>query len=133
MEWRLFLRWLASCAIDYGLLIAAILFFALHWPGGGAPLGTVALNVLAQLLYQPLGELLGGTIGQRLAGIRLIAPGVVAPVSITTIIRRHAERIGVFWGLFFACRYWWERLRPQAAPIARADRMGQWEWGQRCP
>lgn len=132
MEKHLFVRWLASCVIDYGLLAAATLFFALGWPGGSEPLRTVVLIALVQLLYQPLGELLGGTVGQRLTGIRLIAPSTISTVSIATIIRRHGERMGVLWGLLAAYLYWRKRLGPQETRTA-ATSPGGWEWTARNP
>lgn len=124
----LFTRWLSSCAIDYALLISAILFFALGWPGGHDPLAAVTLIVLVQLLYQPLGELLGGTLGQRLAGIRLIAPGEASTTSIATVIRRHGERMGIVWGVLAAHLYWRKHL---GAPMIGSSATESWEWADR--
>lgn len=123
----IFIRWLFACVIDYALLIAAVLFFALGWPSGQGPLQAVILISLAYLLYQPLGEVLGGTLGQRLAGIRLVAPGTVSITSIATVIRRHGERIGIFWGILAAILYWRERLSASAPERFRID----WHWAER--
>ncbi|MGE5475545.1 MAG: hypothetical protein ACM3Q1_02740 [Bacteroidales bacterium] len=134
MEKRLLARWLVSCILDYTLLAAAILFFALYWPAGQEPLRAVLLILLVQLLYQPLGEAVGGTIGQRLSGIRLTAPAPASALAITTIIRRHGERIGVLWGLLSAYLYWRTRLGPRdTRPPIPTQSPGDWEWIGRSP
>ncbi|MGE5517952.1 MAG: hypothetical protein ACM31D_19285 [Bacteroidota bacterium] len=128
----LLLRWLLACAIDYTLLIGATLFLALGWPGGHEPLRAVILICLVHMLYQPLGEVLGGTLGQRMAGIRLNAPGAISTTSIATVIRRHGERMGIVWGVLAAYLYWRKRLHAPAPSSTTAERLPtDWEWTDR--
>ncbi|MGC2857824.1 RDD family protein [Novispirillum sp. DQ9] len=99
----LFGRWLLACGIDYGGL-GGILVLMLA--AGVQPLVYLMLLFLVGLFAQPLLELTGGTPGQRLAGIRLVAPGSGRTPAARLIILRHGYRMGGLWGVAEALALW---------------------------
>ncbi|NFV80629.1 hypothetical protein [Magnetospirillum aberrantis] len=136
MTRTLFLRWLLACGIDYLLLAAAVVILVLGWPGVREPLSTIAMIFAVGLFSQPLGEILGGTVGQRLAGIRLVW---TSGDPLRGAVLRHGYRLGMLWAVVDAIRYWylhrplgweWHPRRPlslaQAAcdPISAEQNMG---------
>lgn len=104
---RLFLRWLVAVAVDEALIFGWLFLHPLGIPGLGTLIVVMMFGML--LFYQPVGERLGGTVGQRLAGIRLIEPGYPSdPPSVAEVGYRHVQRIAFFWGILSALLYWME-------------------------
>lgn len=121
---QLMARWVMAVFWDYALLVG-IFIAGVWWVRGQSvaaadrmELAFSAMGVyfVIYLLYQPLGEgLFGGTLGQKINGIRLVAPGTGTAPDSGVVARRHMCRIGVFWAVLAVLFYWleWAGVGPE--------------------
>lgn len=122
---RLLVRWLFALAVDEALIFGWLFLHPLGIPGIGVPIVLMMFGML--LFYQPVGERLGGTVGQRLARIRLIEPGYPDdPPSVAEVGYRHVQRIAFFWGVLSALLYWMEAALQSPEERTRAAQGADW-------
>lgn len=121
---QLMARWIMAVFWDYALL-AGIFVAGVWWVRGQSvaaadrmelAFSSMGVYFVIYLLYQPLGEgLFGGTLGQKINGIRLVEPGTGATPDSSVVARRHMCRIGVFWAALAVLFYWleWASVGPE--------------------
>lgn len=122
---RLFMLWLFAVAVDETIIFGWLLLHPLGIPGAGTLIVIMMFGM--HMFYQPVGEWLGGTVGQRLAGIRLIEPGYPNdPPSFAEVGYRHVQRVAFFWGILSALLYWIEAALQSPEERARMAQGADW-------
>lgn len=108
---QLALRWGMAVLFDYavlvGIFIVGISVAKDAGVGMNGALSALGWYFAIVVLYQPIGERFGGTLGQRINKIRIIEPGRPEHSPDTSVVAwRAILRIGFFWGVLSSLFYW---------------------------
>jgi transposase-like protein len=108
---QLALRWGLAVLFDYavlvGLFIVGISVAKDAGVGMDGALSALSWYFAIVVLYQPIGERFGGTLGQRINKIQIIEPGRPEHSPDTSVVAWRAMlRIGFFWGFLSSLFYW---------------------------